>query len=148
VSAWLRERLVVLVARLPGWTWLSGGAIGIDLLAAHHLIDLGQRVELVTPFPPDVQSTRWSPGQRQSLRDVLARVAAVEVLRTCYHVAGYRERNQRMLERADLLVVVWDGGGAGGTASMVSGARRRGMPVIHLWPGLDRPATKRKTCTS
>lgn len=129
-----KAQSIDLVAQLPGWTWVTGSAIGTDMMAAEHLLALGQRVELVAPFPLSVQSARWSPAQRGTLRDLLGRVAAVEVLRTRYHVAGYRERNQRMLDRADLLVVVWNGAHTGGTASVVREAQRRGMPVVRLWP--------------
>jgi hypothetical protein len=45
--------------------------------------------------------------------------------------------SERMLDLADQLVAVWDGlpaRGYGGTADVVAAARRRGMPVVVVWP--------------
>ncbi|GAA4857160.1 hypothetical protein GCM10023222_04650 [Saccharopolyspora cebuensis] len=42
-----------------------------------------------------------------------------------------------MIERADLLIAVWDGEparGPGGTADVVEAARARGLPVTVVWP--------------
>jgi len=63
------------------------------------------------------------------LRAIAARVAPVEILRGGYHVGGYHERNRRVLDRADILVA-FTGGRAGGTASVIRAAERRGIPVV------------------
>jgi hypothetical protein len=121
-----------LVGRFPGATWLTGGAIGTDMLVAEELLALGQRVELVLPFAPDVQSAPWTPDQRFRLSEHLERVAGVEIMRGDYHPAGYRERNMRLVERAHLLFAVWRGGVCGGTAFTVRAAMKQGVPIYWL----------------
>ncbi len=47
------------------------------------------------------------------------------------------EASNAMLDRADRLFAVWDGKparGYGGTADVVSEARKRGLPVTIIWP--------------
>jgi len=126
----IRQQLEELVRLYPSATWLSGGAVGVDQVAAQALLALGQRVEFVLPFPIDIQSARWSTAQRETLRFLVTRAAAVEVLATRYHVTGYHIRNRRLLERADVLVAFTDGRSTGGTASVIREARRREMPVL------------------
>lgn len=126
----IRQQLEELVRQYPGATWLSGGAVGVDQVAALVLLELGQRVEFVLPFPLPVQSARWTPAERESLRALAARAAAVEILRNAYNVAGYHQRNRRLLERANILVAFTDGRATGGTASVIRQAEKKGIPII------------------
>jgi len=103
--------------------------MGVDQVAAQALLALGQRVEFVLPFPIDIQGARWAPAHRANLQALIARATAVEILRSSYHVAGYHQRNRRLLDRADILVAFFDGR-PGGTASVVREAARRGIPVV------------------
>lgn len=124
----IRASIWELVFRFPQATWLAGGAIGTDQIATDELLALGQRVELVLPFRPEVQAELWSESQRQVLFQQIANAAAVEVLREAYHPDGYRERNNRLVERADLVVAYWDGTPSG-TAATVYEAVRQKVPV-------------------
>lgn len=128
--ALIRDQLEALAREYRGATWLSGGAVGVDQVAALVLLDLGQRVEFVLPFPLHIQGERWTPVERETLRSLAARAAAVEILRDGYHVGGYHQRNRRLLDRAELLVAFTDGRSTGGTASMIQQAKRKGIPVI------------------
>jgi len=51
-------------------------------------------------------------------------------IRNSYNVAGYHQRNRRLLERADMLVAFTDGRSTGGTASVIRQAEKKGVPVI------------------
>ena len=63
--ALIRGSIRQLVDRFPGATWLTGGAVGTDALAADELLRLGQTVELVLLLPgrPDGET---DPGRRQA----------------------------------------------------------------------------------
>jgi predicted Rossmann fold nucleotide-binding protein DprA/Smf involved in DNA uptake len=126
----IRSTVRQLVDRYPGATWVTGGAIGTDQIATDELLKLGQRIEVVLPFVPDIHTAKWTPTQRQELLEQLERVTKpIEIMRTEYDVAGYHERNRRLVERADLLVAVWNGRNDSGTASTVKQAARQGVPV-------------------
>lgn len=115
----------------PGATWLTGGAVGTDQVATHVLLARGERVELVLPFPPAIQAARWTDRARVTFRDHLERAAAVHVLHRSYCANGYRDRNQRLVDRADLVFAAWNGRfGGSGTAMTVQMADARGVPVI------------------
>lgn len=115
----------------PGATWLTGGAVGTDQIAAHVLLARDERVELVLPFPPEIHAARWSGPARATFRNHLARAAAVHVLHPRYCPNGYRDRNQWLVDRADLVFAAWNGrSGGSGTAMTVRMADRRGLPVI------------------
>lgn len=49
-----------------------------------------------------------------------------------YHATGYRDRNQRMVDRADLLLACWNGRPGSGTAMTVRMAEARRLPVIRV----------------
>lgn len=85
--------------RLPANSRLmQGGAKGVDLVAADWAKARGRVCER---FAPDY--TRPSPQR-------------------------YHERNDRMLDLADLVLAFWDGTSRG-TASVIAKARRRGIPL-------------------
>lgn len=125
----IRSSIRDLVQRYPGATWLSGGAIGVDQIAADELFSLGQRVELVLPFSPEVQATLWSPVERQVFDQQIRKASSVEVLRETYHPDGYRERNKRLVQRADLVVAYWNGSPSGTAATVYEAVRQR-VPVL------------------
>jgi predicted Rossmann-fold nucleotide-binding protein len=129
----IRQAIRALIARYPSATWLAGGAVGADQIATDELLACGARVELVLPFPIAIQGARWTDAQRRTLVDQIARAAAVEVLRDTYSVAGYHERNRRLVTRADLVVAFYSGVGSGGTAATIRQARRQAVPV-HVVP--------------
>jgi hypothetical protein len=125
----IRAAVRELVGRHPGAVWVAGGAIGVDQIVAGELLRLRERVQLVLPFSPAVQSVRWSPAQRQTLLSQVANAMAVEVLYQAYDLAAYHERNKRLVELADLVVAFFDGRPTGGTAATIAEARRRAVPV-------------------
>lgn len=114
----------------PGAIWLTGGAVGADQLAADELLARGARVELVLPFPANIQGLHWSVGDRQRLARQIARAQGVEILQDHYSADAYHRRNRRLVQRADLVVAFWRLGQAGGTAFTISEADRRRVPVV------------------
>jgi len=115
---------------LPRATWLCGGAVGADQLAAHELILHGARLELVLAFPLDVQGARWSPSDRWRLEAQAAYAECVEVVQVRYRSDGYHRRNRRLVQRADMVLAFWRVGQQGGTASTIREAHRRNVPVV------------------
>jgi hypothetical protein len=77
------------------------------------------------------------PGALGDL-ELLARATRVDRLdRVESTEQAHMEASQAMLARADRLFAVWDGKparGYGGTADVVAEARKRGVPVVVIWP--------------
>lgn len=131
----IRQALHNLVEQYPGALWLASGAVGVEQVAVDQLLKLDQRVHLVLPFAPAVMSLFWSAADYYTLVKQLRRVDSFEVVRQTYHIDGYRQRNRRMLARADLLVAFLDPVVPfGDTITTVREALHRQVPVY--WVGL------------
>lgn len=126
----IRAAIRDLVGHHPGALWLAGGAVGADQIAADELLNLGQRLQLVLPFPVALQAARWAPQAACVLAAQVARAEAVDIVRDTYNVGAYHERNRRLVQRAELLVAFHNGRPFGGTASTIREAHRQHVPVL------------------
>lgn len=110
-------------------------AIGADQLFARLVLECGGAIYAVLPFA-DIERS-FSPEDVASYKELVHR-ATVEVLNLpgtdedAYLAAG-----QRVVDLSDSLLAVWDGTpakGKGGTADIVSYAKFRGVPIVHINP--------------
>lgn len=113
-------------------------AIGADQLFARLVVELGGSIYAVLPFA-DIERS-FGPEHIASYRD-LVQTATVEVLNVpgtdedAYLAAGHR-----VVDLSDTLLAVWDGTpakGKGGTADIVSYAKRRTVPIVQINPRLS-----------
>ena len=115
---------------------VSSLAEGADTMFAQAVADRGGRLEVVVPAARYRESLAAS--HRRTYDDLLARAAAVHRLAFIESDGpAYLAAGVRMLKMIDRLVAVWDGlpaRGSGGTAEVVSGAWKRGLPVDVVWP--------------
>lgn len=136
VRAELRQILAEAAARGP-LTGLSCIACGADSLFAEAVLQAGGDLVVVVPSA-DYRETRVKPEEAE-LFDQLAAEAS-ELIVMPFETAGpeaYQAANALLLERADVLVAVWDGrppAGKGGTGDMVGHARAAGVDVRRVWP--------------
>lgn len=109
---------------------LTGMALGVDQVAALVCADRGVPFTAVVPFAG--QQERWRDRDKQRYADLLAKAAEVTVVSAGGYSAGkMHARNRWMVDRADVLLAVWNGNG-GGTASCVEYAERQSVPVRRL----------------
>jgi len=125
----IRKAIETVVHHYPGALWLAGGAVGTDRAAVDTLLGLGQRVELVLPCPVDGMTLYWSEAESEALCQQIERVESVVVVNKTYSRAGYGQRNRRMVNRAQLLVAIWDSLPGSGTSMTVFEAVSRGLPI-------------------
>jgi uncharacterized phage-like protein YoqJ len=139
----------IIAAHPEGVTFLSGMAQGVDTWAAE--IVIAQRLagaraaHLIAVVPVEGHEERlWPQAAQERYRTILARADEVVVLQrpsgvpTRGQATGWlHARNRWMVDRADLLVAVFDGS-PGGTAETVSYAHRRGVPVVRIDPAAVR----------
>ncbi len=118
---------------MVGLTCLDDGA---DQSFAKAVLDFGGAIEVIVP----AADYRKSLAESSLLEydRLLAQAAAI-------HELDHRETGPEsrmaaalsMLESADHLFAIWDGGPArtpGGTADVVEAAKDRGLPVTVVWP--------------
>ena len=87
---------------------------------------------LTAMVPCPSQKDGW-PAEEQARYDaLLAACSAVEVLEPVYTPGCMLRRNRAMVQRASLLISVFDGT-PGGTASTLRFAAKQGIEILPLW---------------
>lgn len=116
-----------------GVTCLARGA---DQLFARVVVDMGGSFEVVLPAPD--YRTKIKPDNVDRYNMLLAVAESVHVMPfDTSRRESYLAASEYLLSKVDEVVAVWDGGpsgGLGGTADVVSAARRRGLTVHVVWP--------------
>jgi hypothetical protein len=135
VRAALRELLTEL--RGDGLTGRTCLARGADTYFAQEVLALGGRLSAIIPSR-DYREAVVPPADLARF-DALCAAADDMVVMPFEHAGqrAYEAANHRLLQGADRLVAVWDGGapsGRGGTADTVAAARAAGVRIDVVWP--------------
>ncbi len=126
-------------------TMISALAEGADRIAARSALRNGLALDIVLPFPiDDYEQDFAEPASRAEYRHLIARAKRVEVLPGDYHAShrDYDPAGRVILDTADIILGVWDGGpsgGRGGTTDLLQRAAARGIPIIHVDPSDRTP---------
>ena len=140
----LRRGIVdVLAEHSPDLTGVCSLAAGADQLFAELVLERGAALEVVVPSQ-HYESTFAAPD-RVAYEQLRAHATTVTTLpfdipsEAAFYAAG-----RTVVDRADLLIAVWDGEparGWGGTADVVAYPRHADTPVVVVWPrGVQRTA--------
>ena len=132
----LRECIVKMIEEENVWHFITGMAIGVDMYAAEIVLQLKAiypHITLEAAIPCETQASKWS----KPLRDRYFRIAEMcdkeTMLQTHYTSDCMMKRNRYMVERADLILAVWDGSPSG-TGMTVTYARSSGKTVWTVDP--------------
>ena len=121
---------------LVGLTCLARGA---DQAFADAVLELGGALEVVIPAS-DYFTGISDPASRKRCQAYLD--AAASSVTMPYETSGppaWLAASQYLIDRCDLLLAVWDGSPATGTADAVAYARERGRSTVLVWPdGAER----------
>ena len=125
----------VLEALDPPLIGISSLAVGADQLFAEVVLERGGTLEVVIPFEGyDDKFTQRE--DRETYLSLLASASDVEVLdKFGSEEEAYLTAGERVCDRSDFLLAVWDGqpaAGLGGTADIVQYARDSQKKLIHL----------------
>ena len=116
--------------------FVSGMALGFDMLAAEEVIKLKEElkgVKLVAVIPYRGQSGRWAPHQRERYQRILNEVDEEVVLSEGYYNGCLLKRNDYMLAHASGIIAYYDGKPTGGTFYPCRKARLKGLDIINLY---------------
>lgn len=130
----MRQELETLVARNVT-TFLCGMARGCDFYFAENVLsmrDAYPQIQLVAVLPCRSQADHWLPEEQARYSRLCGACQQVVLLQEAYTPDCMLRRNRWLIEHADCLLTVYDGG-PGGTAWTVQEAKRRGMPLIPIW---------------
>ena len=125
--------------------FISGGAMGFDLLAARTILLLRQEfrrdIHLVLALPCRNQTERWLYGKRgmENIRqysEIKALAGTVVYMQDFYTTGCMKVRNQYMADHAGRCIAFWSGTKRGGTYQTVRIAQKAGIPVWNLYPAV------------
>lgn len=123
------------MVRQGATVFLCGMARGCDFYFAETVLKLREtnpELQLIAALPCAGQADLWPAEDRARYRALCERCDDVFLLQDAYSSDCMRLRNQWMIDRADCLMTVFDGG-PGGTGWTVRAARRKGIPILALW---------------
>ena len=124
-------------------TFLSGGAIGFDTLAAREVVRFRLShpdVRLVLILPCTDQDERWSQRDKDSYGYLIGAADEVTYLADSYTADCMKKRNFALASAADI-VIAYVGRSASGSGQTVRMAERLGKRVYNLYPTLARGDT-------
>lgn len=145
-KAVLRELLHKEIKRLADrgvTTFLSGGALGFDTLAAQEVLRLRAgrpgKIALVLVLPCLGQESRWSERDAAVYRGLVRNADEVIYTGDVYEPGCMFVRNRYLVDHSSVcLCCLRENATRGGTAYTVRYAEKQGLPVVNLAEKLNR----------
>ncbi len=115
-------------------TFVCGGALGFDTLAAQAVLKLRKHrpeIRLHLVLPCREQAARWSAAAQRTYREILEAADAVEYVSDRYTSYCMHERNRRMVDKSSCGVVFLRRA-SGGTAYTIRYATEQGVKLYSV----------------
>lgn len=115
----------------------AGGAVGWDMLCERAVIELRERfphikLHLILPCSAEEQTAKWNESDKAEFGRLLLTADTVEICSEHYFDGCMKQRNQRLVDLADVCVCYYNGKQRSGTGQTVRMAERQGKVVINL----------------
>lgn len=117
--------------------WLSGMALGVDLWCAQIVLSLKEKnpaLRLHCILPCEGQEVKWPKAEQEQYHSILKRADEVVYVSRDYHPDCMLERNRYMVDRASILLAVYNGTYRSGTAMTVRYAKEQGTKIMIIDP--------------
>lgn len=134
ISLMLQE-LIVQLYEGGKRVFLSGGAVGFDLLAAEQTLKLRAQyadIQLIAVIPFEGQELKFPLDQQQRYHSILSLADQVVVIADRFSMAAYHARNITMVDHSSCVVAYSNGSGRG-TCSTMKYASGKGRRVINIY---------------
>jgi uncharacterized phage-like protein YoqJ len=121
-------------------TFVTGGALGFDTLAAKEIIRFRMShpdVKLIIVLPCKTQSSTWSASQVSLYEYTLFNADEIEYISDEYTDTCMKERNKRLVELCDMLIA-YVSRPYSGAAQTVRMASNDGKVIYNLYPSLEK----------
>lgn len=127
VNEYLRENNI---KGLENFSFIVGGALGIDTLVALSAIEWGVKFTLAVPCAN--QDKMWPQKSKNIYLDIMSKADTVHyVSKDAYNNTCMQKRNEWMVDNCDVLIAVWDGSN-GGTKNCIDYAVKQGKKIIYI----------------
>lgn len=150
IDAAIELALHSIESKFPGETLrvVSSLAEGADRIVVTHALKRAGTT-LVVPLPmhkADYILDFHSEDSRAEFNELIDRAAqVVEMPIASSRPAAYEAAGDSVLNNSDILITIWDGQkpqGRGGTAAIVTRARKRKLPIVWIHAGNRAPGTR------
>ena len=113
--------------------FISGMAVGIDLLAAKIVLQLRgdmpkMEITLEAAIPFLFQSKRWKEETKREYEIILSQCDKVHYIADAFSLEAYKKRDKYMVDKSSLLIAV-EGKPNGGTVRTIAYARELGRTI-------------------
>ena len=132
----LARKLEELIVAQGATHFISGMAIGVDIICAELVLELKAKYPHITlecAVPCKSQPYKWSDTMKERYNNILKRSDSVTVLQESYTSDCMHKRNRYMIDSADIVIAVWNGKPSG-TGYTVNYAKEKWKRVYVLNP--------------
>lgn len=115
-------------------TFISGGALGFDTLAALAVLKMKQNypnIRLALALPCKGQAKHWNAQQKSQYKYIFYNADEIILVSDEYSAECMLKRNRYMVDRSQSCICYLTGK-RGGTAHTVNYAKKQGLTVINL----------------
>ena len=107
-------------------TFISGMAIGFDMICAEIVLDLRRSypIQLVCALPCKTQASKWSTAYKERYYNILKQADSIHCDREFYTDTCMQERNEYMINHSSLVIALYNGL-PGGTAKTLQYAKQQ-----------------------
>ncbi|MDD3194145.1 MAG: SLOG family protein [Oscillospiraceae bacterium] len=135
LKALLREEIRRLITENGVTHFISGMAVGTDLMAAQTVLELKREyphITLESAIPHENQADRWTAEQRETYYDIARQCDTETMLQRAYSPDCFQKRNQYMISRSAFVIAVWNGAPSGtGQTVMLAREKKRNLTIIN-----------------
>ena len=130
ISGHMDEKIIpMLVKKYKITNYISGMALGVDMLAAERILYHKNRyftpLYLEAAIPYKNQYTIWPEDEQKRYHSILKRADKVKILYgTAYANWKLNKRNKWMVDESRYVIAIWDGTRHGGTFNCYSYAKK------------------------
>lgn len=117
--------------------FISGMAVGTDLIAAELVLELKKKYPLITlesAIPYEEQAIKWTQAQREQYYKIAGQCDESVTLQNTYTRDCMKKRNQYMVEHSGYVLAVWTGAPRSGTGQTVRYAGSLGRQITIINP--------------
>lgn len=132
----INTRICELIEKDSATNFISGMAIGIDMICAEIILELKNdyaHISLECVVPCESQPDRWSEALKQRYYRILNECDKKTVLQKEYTSDCMYKRNEHMVNNSDIVLAVWNGSGSG-TSCTIKYAKEKGRRILVFNP--------------
>lgn len=132
----LKNSIVYLIENNGVTHFISGMALGVDMIAAEIVLNLKKKYPNITlecAIPCETQANYWTEKYRDRYFSIIEMSDKETLLQTHYSRDCMHKRNRYMIDNSDYVVAVWNGLPSG-TGKTVLYAREKNKQIIQIKP--------------